>query len=174
MRTLLVLFIIVMVFASSASSQQGAQNLPKTTSDPTKAFYLSAADVAAFAAKLPTVPNANTTVFERADPSSISGLGYRMAVDRRTPPQNAAVHQTEPELWVVIDGSGAITTGGKVIPIEKDGKVVGRRIEGGTVQKLSRGDAVMIPEGVPHQVTEFNPSLTFLTFEIPRPRATLP
>lgn len=174
MRTRLAVVAIVMVLASSASSQQGAQNLPKTTADPTKAFYLSAAQVADVVTKLPTVAYANTTVLERADPSSISGLGYRLAVDRRTPPQNAAVHQTEAELWVVIDGSGAITTGGTVVPIEKDGKVVGRRIEGGTAQKLSKGDVVMIPEGVPHQVTEFSPSLTFLTFEIPRPRAMTP
>lgn len=172
MKTLLALVALVMLLASSASSQQGGQNLPKTTADPTKAFYLSAAEAAAVAVKLPKVPNANTTVLERYDASAISGLGYRMAVDRRTPPQNAAVHATEAELWVVIDGSGAVTTGGKVVPIEKDGKVVARRIEGGTTQKLSRGDAIMIPEGVPHQVTEFNPSITFLTFEIPRPRAT--
>ncbi|OFW02308.1 MAG: hypothetical protein A3J29_22865 [Acidobacteria bacterium RIFCSPLOWO2_12_FULL_67_14b] len=158
-----------MALAATASTQEN-EPLPRDTSDPKRAFYMSAADIAATIGKLPARNMANTTILERYDASSITGLGYRMAVDRRTPPQNGAVHNTEAEMWYVIDGSGAVTTDGKVVPIMKDGKAVGRRIEGGTVRKVSKGDVLVFPEGVPHQVTEFNPSLTFLTFEVSRPR----
>jgi hypothetical protein len=55
----------------------------------------------------------------------------------------------------------------------RDGKQVGRRIEGGTVKKVSKGDVLFFPESVPHQATEGN--ITFLTFEgtAPACRSTL-
>ena len=64
-------------------------------------------------------PSANTTILERYDASSITGLGYRMAIDRRMQPQNGNVHNTEAEMWFVLDGSGTVTTGGKLVPIMK-------------------------------------------------------
>ncbi len=45
---------------------------------------------------------------------------------------------------------------------------VNRRIEGGRVHKVSKGDYLLIPEGVPHQVTGFSPELVMVTFELPR------
>ena len=70
-------------------------------------------------------------------------------------------------MWAIVDGSGEITTGGRIIET-KDGNTVSRRIEGGTVHKVSKGDFLLIPEGVPHQVTAFTPELYMVTFEFPR------
>jgi mannose-6-phosphate isomerase-like protein (cupin superfamily) len=167
MRIIAVVATLVMTLATSASTQEN-EPMPKDTSNPRQAFYMSAADLAAVAAKLPSRPSANTTILERYDASSITGLGYRMAIDRRMQPQNGNVHNTEAEMWFVLDGSGTVTTGGKLVPIMKEGKQVGRRIEGGTVHKASKGDVLFFPEGVPHQATEG--TLTFMTFEVPRPR----
>jgi mannose-6-phosphate isomerase-like protein (cupin superfamily) len=167
MRIVLGAVAIVLVFAASVSAQEN-EPMPKDTSNPKQAFYMSAADLAATATKLPTRPSANTTILERYDASSITGLGYRMAIDRRMQPQNGNVHNTEAEMWFVLDGSGTVTTGGTLVPIMREGKQVGRRIEGGTVHKVSKGDVLFFPEGVPHQATEG--TITFLTFEVPRPR----
>ena len=155
---------MVMVLASSASSQQGPQNI---NSNPREAFFLSAADVTAHRNKLQNVAYANITLVERVEPTSPSGVAYRMAVDRRRPPQRAAAHATEGEIWAVVDGSGEITTGGRIVET-KDGNTVNRRIEGGTVHKVSKGDFLLIPENVPHQVTAFTPELYMVTFEFPR------
>ena len=160
--------VVLLTFAVAASSQQGASDVA-TTFDPNRAFYLSAADVLARAAEFdPDVAYSNTTVLERADPASPTGLAYRFAVDRRTPPQRAAAHTNEAELWAIVGGSGAITTGGRIVEIVRDGEVVERRIEGGTVHQVSAGDFLVIPEGVPHEVTGFDPSLLMVTFEFPR------
>jgi len=168
MRIVLGAVTIVLTIAASVSAQEN-EPMPKDTSNPKQAFYMSAADLAATAGKLPTGrPSANTTILERYDASSITGLGYRMAIDRRMQPQNGNVHNTEAEMWFVLDGSGAVTTGGRLVPIMRDGKQVGRRIEGGDVHKVSKGDVLFFPEGVPHQATEG--TITFLTFEVPRPR----
>ena len=166
MRIVLVATIVLAVAAPLAAQEN--EPLPKDSSNPKQAFYMSAADLAATAGKLPSRPSANTTILERYDASSITGLGYRMAIDRRMQPQNGNAHNTEAEMWFVLDGSGTVTTGGTLVPIMRDGKQVGRRIEGGTVHKVSKGDVLFFPESVPHQATEGN--ITFLTFEVPRPR----
>jgi len=158
---------LTMALAASASSQEN-EPLAKDSMNPRQAFFMSAADLAAVVSKLPNRPSANSTLLERYEPSSITGTGYRMAIDRRMQPQNGNVHNTEAEMWFVIEGAGAVTTGGKLVPIMKEGKQVGRRIEGGTVHKVSKGDVLFFPEGVPHQATEG--TITFLTFEVPRPR----
>ena len=168
MRMIVIGAAFSLLFAVSAVSQQG-DSAVNTTYDPTRAFLLSAADVAAHAAQLDAnEAYANTTVLERADPTSATGLAYRLAVDRRTPPQRAAQHAAEAELWAIVDGSGTITTEGRIVDVIEDGQTVGRRIEGGTMHRVSRGDFLVIPEGVPHQVTEFDPSLLIVTFEFPR------
>lgn len=164
MRIVAVAAALVIALASSASSQQGPQNI---NSNPREAFLLSAADVAAHRAKLQNVAYANITVVERVDSTTASGVAYRLAVDRRRPPQRAASHTNEGELWAIIEGSGEITTGGRIIET-KDGNTVNRRIEGGTVHKVSKGDFLLIPENVPHQVTGFSPELYMVTIEFPR------
>lgn len=159
MRTTAIVAVCIMLFAASASSQQEESN---------RAFLLSAADVATRASELDTsVAYANTTVLERADPATATGLAYRLAVDRRTPPQRAASHTNEAELWSIVEGSGDITTDGRIVETVENGETV-RRIEGGTVHRVSAGDFLVIPEGVPHQVTAFDPSLLIVTFEFPR------
>ena len=164
MRFLLAAAAMVMVLASSASSQQGPQNI---NANPNAAFFLSAADVTAHRNKLQNVAYANITLVERVDPATASGVAYRMAVDRRRPPQRAAAHANEGEIWAVVDGSGEVTTGGRIVET-KDGTTVNRNIVGGTVHKVSKGDFLLIPEGVPHQVTGFTPELYMVTFEFPR------
>ena len=164
MRIVAVAVVLVVALASSASSQQGPQSI---NNNPREAYFLSAASVAAHRAKLQEVAYANITVVERPDPATSSGLAYRMAVDRRRPPQRAAAHATEGEIWAIVDGSGEITTGGKIVETKK-GDQVERRIEGGTVHKVSKGDFLLIPENVPHQVTAFTPELYMVTFEFPR------
>ncbi|MFL2546165.1 MAG: hypothetical protein ACJ0SL_02215 [Candidatus Rariloculaceae bacterium] len=166
MRTIAITATLFLLFAGTVSSQQGADVL--TTSDPTQAFLFTASAVASQAADLDAgVAYANTTVLERADPDSPTGLAYRLAVDRRKPPQRAASHTNEAELWSIVEGSGAITTDGTIVETIENGETV-RRIEGGTVHRVSAGDYLVIPEGVPHQVTDFDPSLLIVTFEFPR------
>jgi mannose-6-phosphate isomerase-like protein (cupin superfamily) len=74
-------------------------------------------------------------------------------------------------VWAVVDGAGTVTTGGKVVETKKDGKVVSRVIEGGVSAKVTKGDFVVIPEGVPHYITEANPHVIFVAIEFPRPAA---
>ena len=159
--------LVAMLGASaSTQNQQERENINSVTT-PTDAFLFSAEEVAATRTKLQNVAYANITVIQRSDPNTPSKIAYRMAVDRRRPPQRAAAHATEGELWAIIDGAGEITTGGKIVET-KSGDTVNRNIVGGTVHKVKKGDFLVIPENVPHQVTAFTPELVMVTFEYPR------
>ncbi|MDA1349709.1 MAG: hypothetical protein O3A47_12730 [Chloroflexi bacterium] len=177
MRMFAVFLALVIMFATTASGQQGFGTAPDgpesaklaAAYDPTKATVITAADVAAAIAKFPQDRvSVNGTFVERQDGDK---FGYRVAVDRRRTPQRANAHAGEAEIWSVVDGSGTITTGGKIVDTMQDGKVVGREIEGGISQKVTKGDFVVIPEGVPHYITEANPHVIFVAIEFPRPPA---
>jgi mannose-6-phosphate isomerase-like protein (cupin superfamily) len=169
-----------MTIVTSGSAQQGfttpTDGSPEAAKlaaqyDPTKATYITSADIEAALKRLPDRPSANGVFVERSDPSSITGLAYRIQIDRRRVPQNANAHRTEAEVWAIVAGTGTVTTGGKVVETRRDGKVVSRAIEGGESRKVTKGDFIMIPEGVPHYVTEASPELAFMAIEFPRPRA---
>jgi len=164
MKTITTLVCIIALFFSVSTLAQQTDDGQGVT----RALLLSAEDVAERASELDTsVAYANTTVLEREDVSTSTGIAYRLAVDRRTPPQRAASHTNEAELWAIVEGSGEITTDGRIVESVENGETV-RRIEGGTVHQVSAGDFLMIPENVPHQVTGFDPSLLIVTFEFPR------
>jgi mannose-6-phosphate isomerase-like protein (cupin superfamily) len=181
MRTFAAAAALLMTLVTSGSAQQGGFTTPTDGSpeaaklaaqyDPTKATYITAADIEAAIGRLPDRASANGVFVERSDPSSITGLAYRLQIDRRRLPQNANAHRTEAEVWAIVQGSGTVTTGGKVVETRRDGKVVSRAIEGGESRKVAKGDFIMIPEGVPHYVTEASPELAFMAIEFPRPRA---
>ena len=82
-----------------------------------------------------------------------------------------AVHEKEAELVYVIDGTGTLTTGGKVVGEKRtnDANLSGTSIDGGKAQSISKGDFAIIPEGTPHQFKPANGALVLMTFHVPRP-----
>ena len=181
MKTFAAVVALLMMFVSVGSAQQGGFTTPTdgpesaklaATYDPTRATYITDADIEAAIRRLrPDGVSANGVFVERHDPASISGLAYRLQIDLRRTPQNANQHRTEAEIWAIVRGTGTVTTGGKIVETRKDGKVVSRAIEGGESRRVTKGDFIVIPEGVPHYVTEASPELVFISIEFPRPRA---
>lgn len=82
--------------------------------------------------------------------------GYKIHASRRDAPGMAEVHVRDTDIIYVLDGTATLVTGGDVI----DGKTVapdevrGPAIRGGTSQRLSKGDVLVVPNGVPHWFTE--------------------
>jgi hypothetical protein len=74
-----------------------------------------------------------------------------VAVEYRMPlPQNASVHDTEAELFYLIDGSATMVTGGKPVGETRNGaNLTGTAIEGGTPTKLNKGDFFMSRKACP-------------------------
>ena len=73
---------------------------------------------------------------------------------RRTLPGKAEVHETETDVWYVIDGGCLLVTGGTVIDPkpESPGQIRGTGIADGEERKIGKGDFIRIPNGMPHWV----------------------
>ncbi|MGZ3279479.1 MAG: cupin domain-containing protein, partial [Caulobacteraceae bacterium] len=82
----------------------------------------------------------------------------------------AAVHEKEAELFYVIEGSGTLTTGGKLKDEKRQNptNLGGTGIEGGQSRTVSKGDFIIVPEGAPHQYTDIKGELILMSLHVPR------
>jgi len=168
---------LVATLAWTQTPPQPGQQRHYPEGDPNQSFVLQGSTVMATAAKLrKDTGNASDVYLERhhsAHPGE--EYSYRIGMEHRLPnfPQNASVHEKEAELWSIIDGALTVTTGGKLVDAKQNGTNWGAKsIQGGKANRVAKGDFLMIPEGVPHQVTAVEGEATLVTFELPRPRAT--
>jgi len=81
--------------------------------------------------------------------------GYKVHASRRVEPGQAEIHTLDTDVIYVVDGSATLVTGGSVPDAKPIGpsEIRGSRIEGGEEHRISKGDAIIIPNGVPHQFT---------------------
>jgi mannose-6-phosphate isomerase-like protein (cupin superfamily) len=83
----------------------------------------------------------------------LEGGKYNVNIRRITAAETALVHPNTIDTWVVIEGSGTLTTGGKI----ENGKIVG-----GQSHPIKAGDIEFIPAGVPHGVSGVRSTITWL------------
>ena len=83
----------------------------------------------------------------------LEGGKYNVNIRRITNAETALVHPTTIDLWVVLEGSGTLTTGGTI----QNGKIVG-----GQSHTIKAGDVEFIPATVPHGVSGVQGSITWL------------
>lgn len=82
---------------------------------------------------------------------------------------DAEVHEHAASIFVVLDGVATLVTGGTVKAATKigQGEIRGSSIEGGTQQKVRKGDVVHIPAGQPHQtVVGGEKTVTYLVLKV--------
>ena len=102
---------------------------------------------------------------------------YRAQLEYRPGNAPAALHEKDAELMVVLQGTGNIVTGGKLV----DGKRVnannlsGPAISGGDPRAVVKGDMILIPANTPHQVTPTGGEpIVLMTMHVPFPAANWP
>jgi mannose-6-phosphate isomerase-like protein (cupin superfamily) len=83
----------------------------------------------------------------------IEGGKFNVNIRRITNAETALVHPITIDVWVVLEGSGTLTTGGSLV----NGKIVG-----GDSHAIKTGDVEFIPANVPHGVSGVNGSITWL------------
>jgi len=127
---------------------------------------VSAADVAALVAKAKAErkddqPTVAQSLLQLA-PYNVS-LEYRAAVG------NAAMHETEAELFYVIDGSATLVTGGKLTAEKRTNaeNLTGTGIEGGVSRHVAKGDFVMVPDHTPHWFSPIDGTIVLMSLHLP-------
>lgn len=147
-----------LLLASTAFAQ-------KTITDADKAgVYMSATEVADAVAKLPKNPLASVPVY-KIGPFNVN-VEHRLGSPAAA--QAGSIHEKDAELFYMIDGTATLVTGGKLIDGAKDGdNWRGKGIEGGKAQKMSKGDFMLVPAGVPHWFTDISGQITEFSLHLP-------
>ena len=164
MRAVLVglTLLVVSTLSPAAFAQQPASPAPSSGGSRT---MVSAADVAAMIAKAKVDRKENQALLAQ---SMIRLAPYNVSLEYRATVANAAVHETEAELFYVIDGSAMLVTGGKLKSESRtnDSNLTG--IEGGVSRHVSKGDFIMVPEGTPHWFSAIDGTVVLMSLHLPR------
>jgi glc operon protein GlcG len=93
------------------------------------------------------------------------GRNYMVHSSRREGPGLVEVHTRDTDILYVLKGSATVITGGRMVdgkPTAAD-EIRGKEITGGETRELVPGDAMIIPNGVPHWFKNVNgPFLYFV------------
>ena len=123
-----------------AEAGAGQSNQSGATPLATTATFIDAKSVAAaFAKGMPLLETA----------------GYKVHASRRVEPGQAEIHTLDTDVIYVVEGSATLVTGGKAIDAREiaPNEIRGSKIEGGEEHQISKGQVIVIPNGVPHQFT---------------------
>src|SRR5947208_5121573 len=90
-------------------------------------------------------------------------VGYKVHASRRVDSGQAEIHTLDTDGIYVVEGSHTLVTGGKAIDMKTiaPNEIRGSRIEGGEEHHIAKGDAIIIPNGVPHQFTSVTGELHY-------------
>jgi mannose-6-phosphate isomerase-like protein (cupin superfamily) len=83
----------------------------------------------------------------------VEGGKFNVNIRRITNAETALSHPNTIDVWVVLDGGGTMTTGGKI----ENGRIVG-----GVSSPLRVGDVYFVPAKLPHGVSGVNGNITWL------------
>jgi mannose-6-phosphate isomerase-like protein (cupin superfamily) len=94
---------------------------------------------------------------------------YRVNIVHRPKPNFAIAHPGNTELHYIIEGSGTVVTGGRIV--RKPGAPANTAtIEGGETHKVTKGDVVIVPAGSAHMYSEVNGEITYLEVRFVAPK----
>jgi len=162
MRAILIWFALTMMGLIAAGP------LAAQSSEATEAKYASAKEIQALMAKAkaehkPGEPNTLESIMMLAP--------YNVNLEYRTGTAMAALHEHEAELFVVLEGTGTIVTGGKLMNEKRvdAANLQGTGVEGGTSRAVAKGDVILVPENTPHWYSKVNGTLVLMSMHVPRP-----
>ena len=161
MRVLIAGFVVILT-ASAAFAQQP----PAPASPAASRTMVSAADVTALIAKAKAERKDNQALLAQ---SMIQLAPYNVSLEYRAAVANAAVHETEAELFYVVDGSATLVTGGKLTNSNRTNaeNLTGSGIEGGMSRRVAKGDFIMVPEGTPHWFSAIDGTVVLMSLHLP-------
>lgn len=146
-----------------SSSLLGAQ--APASSEAGSRTMVSASEVAAMIAKARKDRKDEPIIAQKM----IELAPYNVSLEYRASVGQAAVHETEAELFYVIDGAATLVTGGKLAGEKRTNaeNLTGTGITGGQSRHVAKGDFVMVPEGTPHWFSQIDGTVVLMSLHLP-------
>jgi quercetin dioxygenase-like cupin family protein len=149
MKSVALLVLLTFGFVRTAA----AADAPKTEAPPTDTVVLEHGKIDnAFAKGLPLMVNSS----------------YKIQTGRRVAPGIVEYHAHDTDILYITEGSATVVTGGTLENPKTTGagEIRGDKITGGTAHKLTKGDIIVIPSGVPHWFTEVSNPCLYLVIKV--------
>jgi mannose-6-phosphate isomerase-like protein (cupin superfamily) len=136
------------------------------------ATYVTPAEMAE---ELKTAPKPDAHLIDRPVRVIESGTHQiGVAVVKRTGEDvDALVHSQIDEIYYIIEGSGTMVTGGKLVNEKREEMSPtigpgwrGSAITGGEARQVKAGDVVMIPANTPHMFTRLDGPVRYLVYRV--------
>jgi mannose-6-phosphate isomerase-like protein (cupin superfamily) len=107
---------------------------------------------AAFAKGMPLLTNGN----------------YTLRAGRRVGPGTVEVHPRDTDIFYVTEGEATIVTGGTPVnpKTAATGEISAEKISGGVPRRLTKGDVLVVPAGVPHWFTKVNGAVLYFLVKV--------
>ena len=130
----------VLAVAGGGDPGRSSSNQPASAPPATTATFIDGKQVAA--------------AFAKGQPL-LETAGYKVHASRRAEPGQAEIHTLDTDVVYVVDGSATLVTGGKAVDAKEiaPNEIRGSKIDGGEEQHITKGDVIVIPNGLPHQFT---------------------
>jgi quercetin dioxygenase-like cupin family protein len=96
------------------------------------------------------------------------GRNYKVMGLRRHGPGVVEVHNTDTDIFYVIEGEATFVTGGTLTGGEHTAanEIRGGTLAGGEAHHLGKGDVIVIPKGVPHWFKEVSGSIEYFVVKV--------
>ena len=97
---------------------------------------------------------------------------YGVSLEYRPLAAPASLHEKDAEIMYVLEGTGTIVTGGKLVDEKRSNaaNLNGTSIADGKSQTVVKGDVLIVPENTPHQVLPGGGApIVLMTLHVPRP-----
>jgi mannose-6-phosphate isomerase-like protein (cupin superfamily) len=94
--------------------------------------------------------------------------GLTVSGNHREGPGQVEVHDTETDIFYIVEGAATIVTGGTMVGGKQTGpgQHRGTDVNGGETRRLQKGDVMVIPAGTPHWFKEVSPTINYLTIKV--------
>ena len=111
-----------------------------------------------------------TTAFAKGGPL-VTAQDLLVSGSHRDKAGQVEVHDKETDVIYVIEGEATFVTGGEMIggKVTKAGQSLGTDIKGGDTHRLSKGDVIVVPAGVPHWFKEVPHSVSYYVVKVLKP-----
>ena len=116
-----------------------------------------------------TVINSNkvAAAFAKGKPL-LENSEFKVHASRREAPGVAEIHTRDTDIIHVLEGSATLVTGGTVVEsmtITSD-EIRGKEIKGGESRRISKGDVIVVPNGVPHWFKQVDGPLLYYVVKV--------
>jgi quercetin dioxygenase-like cupin family protein len=93
---------------------------------------------------------------------------YKIQTGHRVMAGKVEIHEHDTDIFLIMEGTATFTTGGKANGTKtvRPGEISGETIAGGIAHKLTKGDVVVVPAGIPHWFNEVNGTFNYFVVKV--------